>query len=399
MDENTERPTDARPVNRPAVFGLLSRGGPEAPPDLDASEPAPPDLKAADPTPPRRPFADEPTQQFPVIPAPSPAQPTAAPAHPTAAPAHPAAAPARPAASPEGPSRSEPPSRSDSPRVEARAVIVYEPEPRRSWGLLVLTAVLVSLTVGVVLGQTVADVPRTASAAAQTQPAGAGYSTPPTATPSPSSQAVPGQPLPVTGQRVSAPLGKIRAQQFEVSGGATQVTVRSVDLGDRLFDIAALDDSAVPRVVTLADGPRLDFIRTGAPGRIGAVIQLNSRVQWKLHLVGGAAEQDIDMRAGGLAGIDLIGGASRAVLQLPVPKGTVAVTVSGGASELDVQTGPGVPVRVRLGKGADNTVIDGRARTKVRPGTTLTSTGWTTTTNRYDITAPAKVNVLRVNHA
>jgi hypothetical protein len=360
MDENPKKPIDARPLNRPAVLGLLSRTGPEALPELQ--QPASQE---------HRPAIEEPTQQLPVV----------APRNPELR--HPEPTP---------------------PKVEARAVIVYEPEPRRSWGLWVLTAVLVALTVGVVLGQTVADVPRTASAAAQTQPADAGFSTPPSIAPSPSDQAVPpvqvpsGQGLPVTGQRVSAPLGKDRSQRFEVSGGATLVTVRSVDLGDRLFDVAALNDSAVPRVVTTADGPRLEFVRTGAPGRIGAVIQLNSAVKWKLRLVGGAAEQDVDMRAGGLAGIDLVGGASRAVLQLPTPKGTVRLTVSGGASELVVQAGRGVPVRVKLGKGADDTVVDGKARKRVKPGTTLTSTGWAKSTNRYDLTAPAKIGTLRVDH-
>jgi hypothetical protein len=371
MDEkSTKKPIDPRPLNRPAVLGLLSRNGPEAPPELQ--KPA---------------FADEPTQQFPVV----AARPPAFPPFPVAT-QPPVVAPA------VAPRKPEP------PKVEARAVIVYEPEPRRSWGLWVLTAVLVSLTVGVVLGQTVADVPRTASAAAQVQPTDAGYSTPPSVAPSPSNQAAApgqgpsGQALPVTGQRVTAALGKVRAQQFEVSGGATLVTVRSVDLGDRLFDIAALDDSAVPQVVRLSTGPRLEFVRTGAPGRIGAVIQLNSKVKWKLRLAGGAAEQDIDMRAGGLAGIDLIGGASRTVLQLPAPLGTVALTISGLVNELDVQAGKTVPVRVKLAKGADSTVIDGKARKKVKSGTTLTSTGWTTTTNRYDITAPARLGTVHVEH-
>ena len=365
MDENPKGPAEARPLNRPAVLGLLSSTGPEALPE--PQKPA---------------FADEPTQQVPVVAA-----------GPSAFPQFPADTPAAVVAPGAAPRQPEP------PKVVARAVIVYEPEPRRSWGLWVLTAVLVSLTVGVVLGQTVADVPRSGAAAAQVQPTEAGYSTPPTVTPSPSTQAAGlGQGLPVTGQRVSAALGKVRAQQFEISGGATLVTVRSVDLGDRLFDIAALDDSAVPQVLTQSTGPRLEFVRTGAPGRIGAVIQLNSKVKWKLRLTGGAAEQDIDMRAGGFAGLDLIGGASRTVLQLPAPKGTVPLTISGLVNELDVHAAKSVPVRVKLAKGAEQTVIDGKSRKRLKSGTTLTSTGWTTTANRYDITAPAKLGTLKVDH-
>jgi hypothetical protein len=100
------------------------------------------------------------------------------------------------------------------------------------------------------------------------------------------------------------------------------------------------------------------------------------------------------MSGGRLAGVELTG-AARVVLRLPTPKGTIPVTLTGGASELDVQAG--APVRVRLGKGADGTVIDGKGRNAVKAGTILTSTGWRNAANRYLITAPARVNLLRVS--
>jgi hypothetical protein len=340
-------------VGAGAVLGLLSRTGPEAPPDVaDSAEPLPWPV-----------FDDEPTQQLPLVAEPRP-----------------------PAVAAE----ETPPA-----KVEARAVIVYQPEPRRSWGLWVLTAILVALTVGVVLGQTVAGEPPSVAAAARTDPSAAGYRTPPYTVPSPLPS---GQTLPVTGRRVTAPLGSARALRLEVTGGSTLVTVRSADLGDRLFDIATLDGSAVPKVVNGATGPRLELVRTGTPGRIGAEILLNSRVRWTLRLTGGAAEQDIDMRAGGLAAVDLVGGAARAVLRLPIPKGTVPLTVTGGVSELDLEAGSGVPVRVRLGTGAGSAVLDGRASQRVKAGTVLTSSGWQGAPNRYDISVPAKVDALRVTH-
>lgn len=362
MDKRVKLPPEARPINRPAVQGLLSRTGPEAPPDQRQPAGGLPG----------RFFADEATQQYPVIAGRSAAYPPGTPT----------------------------PRRLPPPKVAARAVIVYEPEPRRRWGLWVLTVILVSLTVGVVLGQTVAYQPRSVSAAAQTPPT-AGLDAPPSVgTPSNATpgQSPPGQTPPLTGQQVTAPLGKARAQQLEVSGHAAALTVRSVDLGDRLFDIAALDESAVPRVVSLKGGPRLEFVPTGAPGRIGAVIQLNSKVKWKLRLVGGADEQDIDMLAGGLAGIDLVGGAARTVLRLPAPTGTVPLTVSGALTEFDVHAGSTAPVRVRLRKGADSAVVDGKTRKQVTSGTTLTTTGWKAATNRYDITATVKIGKLLVDH-
>jgi hypothetical protein len=208
------------------------------------------------------------------------------------------------------------------------------------------------------------------------------------------------QPLPVSGQRLTAPLGAAtgKARNFEITGATTLFSVKSADLGDRLFDVAAYDGSVVPKITQPDGNPQLEFVRTGAQGRIGGEIQLNSKVKWTLKLSGGAAEQDIDMTAGGLAGIDMAGGASRVVLKLPQPKGTTDLAVSGGVSELQVQAGTGVPVRVRLGKGADDTSIDGVARKKVKAGTDVTSNGWTRTTNRYDIDATAKIDVLRIDH-
>lgn len=283
-------------------------------------------------------------------------------------------------------------------RVGARVVMVYE---RRSLGLLVLTGLLVALTVGVILGQTVAyESGRSVSAAsAQVIPTDAGYSTPPTVPPIPSAQ-----PLPGGGQRVSAPLGAGRDQTFTVNGATTLVSVVSADLGDRLFDVAALDDSAVPKVTSTKSGPVLGFIRTGAPGRVGATVQLNSRVRWKLRLTGSATEQDIDMRTGKLTGVELTGGSARTVLRLPNPRGTVAVRISaptraaGAATALDVVTGSGVPVRLRLTKGADSTVVDGKTRTRLTAPTTLTPAGWKTTTNRYDLTADTALSAVHVTH-
>jgi hypothetical protein len=363
-------------VRPTSLLDLIAQTGPEAPPDENRSFFAAPVGRS-------RPLAAE--------------KPIEAPAEkPAVAPTEePVVAPA-PAPDAAGP---------DVPRAALeRTVIVLEPEPRRSWGLWVLTAVLVALTAGVMLGETVAFPENTRHVVSQAAPVSAGYSTPPDAVPPtsvpPSASAAPSQaPLAVTGKHVFAPLGAARTRRLDVRGISTQIAIRSVDLCNRLYDIATLDGSAVPKMQNLSTGPQLDIARTGQPGRIGAEILLNSRVRWTLRLVGGAAEQDIDMRSGGLAGVELIGGASRAALWLPEPKGTVGVKVTGGVSELDVYRAAGLPVRTRLGRGADDAVVDGRARRRVKAGTVLTSTGWTGAANRYDVTVQADLTTLRVESA
>jgi hypothetical protein len=221
------------------------------------------------------------------------------------------------------------------------------------------------------------------SATVRTEPVGAGYSTPPQTAP------LPGAPAP--GTRITAPLAGAKTHRFEVGGGADVVSIRSADLGDALYDITTVDGSAVPQVV---GGSRLELIRTGTPGRIGAEIQLNSRVRWTLRL-DGSTEQTVDLSTGRLAGLELTGGAARVVLRLPKPKGTVPITIAGPAAELDVQGS--APVRVRLGKGADDTTIGGKTRHAVKAGTLVASAGWKTAADRYDIKAAAKLNLLRIS--
>jgi hypothetical protein len=270
-----------------------------------------------------------------------------------------------------------------NPEEAPGTIVIYE---KKSRGLLIFTAMMVALTIGVVLGQTSMAELGGGSATARTEPVGAGYSTPPETAPPP------GPSAPGPGTRITAPLAGAKTHRFEVGGGADLVSIRSRDLGDALYDITTFDSSAVPQ---MAGAARLELVRTGTPGRVGADIQLNSRVRWTLRLDGGG-EQTIDLSSGGrLAGLELTGGATRVVLRLPKPTGTVPITVAGPASEFDVRAG--APARVRLGKGADDTAIGTRTRHAVRAGTVLSSAGWTRTTNRYDIMAAAKLTVVRIS--
>jgi hypothetical protein len=260
------------------------------------------------------------------------------------------------------------------PKVEARAVLVYEQVVRKPWRLWAFTAVLVALTIGVVLGQAVAFQPSYRRSTAQAA-----------TVPPPSPSTVPAPVLPVT-----APLGTAKALVFEISGDVTVVQVASADLGGQLYSVIPLDPSVAPRVTDGPDGPRLDLTRTGIAGTAGAEIRLNARVAWTVRLISAAADQDVDMRAGGLKSVVLAGGAARATLRLPKPKGTAKLTVTAAISELRLVTT--APARLRLAAGADVAVLDGKTHRKVKPGTTLTAAAWKTAKNRYDVTVAAGVN-------
>jgi hypothetical protein len=271
------------------------------------------------------------------------------------------------------------------PKVEARAVIVYEPEPRRPWGLMVFTLVLVALTVGVVLGQAVAFQPGSGSLpAAQAGPLPS-YQTPPAQVPSAT--------VPTPAPPVTAPLGAQKSRQLEVAGAAALVQIRSADLGQVLYSVTALDGTAAPEVVDTKRGPRL---KPAGPAR--TEILLNSTVKWTLKLTGTSADQLVDMRAGGLAALELPGGAEQTVLQLPRPARTVTLRLAGPVGNLRVQTAEGVPVRLRLAKGADTAAVDGKARRDVKAGTVLTGPGWSAAQGRYEIRTAAKLVSVAVDH-
>jgi hypothetical protein len=269
------------------------------------------------------------------------------------------------------------------PTAVARAVIVYQERPRRPWLLWVFTMALVALTVGVVLGQTVAFEPVYRSAAgAQAAPV------PAEVLPSPSQAA---EPWPDAAHRVTAPLGAVRERQLEVVGASTVLRIRSVDLGDVLFDIATIDRGAVPSVTESDKGSRLELIRTDEPGTVGAEIQLNAKVAWVLKLPAGSSEQFVDLREGRVAGVGITGGTAQLVLQLPEPKGTVPVRITGPVGDLAVRTRSGTPVRVRLRGGATTAVLEGKAPRKIKAGGALTTAGWSTAENRYDVVVTGAV--------
>jgi hypothetical protein len=307
------------------TFRLLSRTGPEVPPDV-ADEPV-------------QPFVDEPTRLLAYVerrPAPAPT----------------------PAA--------------------GRAVIVYEREPLRPWRLWAFTGGLVALTLGVVLGQTVAYQPPTRAAARADANAPADAPT------------VPAPLLPV-----SEPLGDARTRVLEVTGAATQLRIRTVDLGGTLFTVTPMDGSATARITDTGHGPRLALQPTGAAGTVGATVVLSNRVHWTLKLTGVVADQEVDLRAGGLAALSLAGG-SRATVFLPKPVGSIRVAVTGPVGELTLHNPPGVPLRLRLTGGAGSAKLDGRQLRTPPPGTVLTSGKWAKSKNRYDVTTAAGASVVSV---
>jgi hypothetical protein len=182
----------------------------------------------------------------------------------------------------------------------------------------------------------------------------------------------------------------VRTRLLEVAGPVAVLRVRTADLGEALLDVTTLDPSATVTLIDGARGSELGVLPTGVPGTVGAEIRLNAKVTWTLRLAGGSAEQNIDLRGGSVAGVELTGGTTRAALQLPPPRGTVPVKVSGTIGELTV--GAAAPVRFRVTGGAGTAVLNSKTKRQVKAGSTLTSAGWRAAARgRYDVTSAGAV--------
>ncbi|MEU5531305.1 hypothetical protein ABZ744_30670 [Micromonospora chersina] len=198
-------------------------------------------------------------------------------------------------------------------------------------------------------------------------------------------------------ETLTAPRGDRRSADFELADGLTSFTLRVADLGDDLYRVSAPDDAGVtPRPEVTGDRVRLRVQENGRPGPAAVEVVLTSRVTWRLRLTGGVSEQQLDLGAARLAGIELVGGASRTGLWLPPLSGALTVRMTGGVGELTVTVPGGPPARVRVAAGAGSVAVYDDHRTGVAAGQLVSSPGWDRSRDRLYLDLVAGANTVSV---
>lgn len=194
---------------------------------------------------------------------------------------------------------------------------------------------------------------------------------------------------------VSAPRDGRHSAVLDLVSGAGEVTVRTTDLGDRLYRISTPDGTGqVPRVDERDDVATVRLDHVAGNGQASVEILLSSAVIWTVQLDAGATALRMDLRDGPVAGVDVNRGVSTAELWLSRPKGTVPVRETGGAGTFTVHLPSGVPVRARLAGGAASATVDGATRSGLPGGAEL---GSADPSGGYDIDAVGGVSALRVD--
>lgn len=197
---------------------------------------------------------------------------------------------------------------------------------------------------------------------------------------------------------VSGPLDGRREATFDLRSGAISVTVRGLDLGDRLYRIETPDNAnIVPAVSDSGGNVGLQLNNVDGTGPSAVVVQLNRAVRWQLRFTAGATTDAVDLKDMNISGVIFIGGVTNIDLTLPRPHGTLPVQMGGGASRFGVHAPAGVPVRVRAGGGAGGVSVDDTTRSGVAAGTVITPDGWDSATDRYDIDNTAGVSAVTVD--
>ncbi|MFF5173408.1 hypothetical protein ACFY3U_12300 [Micromonospora sp. NPDC000089] len=191
----------------------------------------------------------------------------------------------------------------------------------------------------------------------------------------------------------TAPVGGRRRATFELVDGVIVLRLRVADLGDELYRISSPAGAALaPRPEVAGDRVRLRVVGSDGTGPGVVDVVLNSRVGWRLRLLAGATEQHLDLTGARLAGLELLGGASRVDLRLPVVTGTLTVRMSGGADRFAVHAPGGPPVRVRAAIGAGVVSVYGDRRDGVPAGALISSPNWDRRADRVyvDLVAGAR---------
>ena len=207
-------------------------------------------------------------------------------------------------------------------------------------------------------------------------------------------------------QRVSSPLGGLSSGVLDLKYSAASITMQAGDTGNDLYR-ATIDYPGDENPPTVDFDQQTGSVTISESGTFGGFhlfgssdrklnITLSSRVPWTIRMSGGASGLHFDLRQLQLTNFEVNGGASSVNGQLGAPKGTVAVKISGGASNVSLRIPSGSQWSVALEGGVSSLNIDGKSAGALG-NETKQSSGYTGASDRFDIRVSGGVSHLDLN--
>ncbi|MFC7533658.1 hypothetical protein [Actinoplanes sp. GCM10030250] len=198
------------------------------------------------------------------------------------------------------------------------------------------------------------------------------------------SEQVPPHPFPTKPDRVLAgPLQDRTGAWLTLGDAASRVRVQFATLPGLLYRISTGPDSGVAPVVSRHGGRVAVRLRgTGRDGLDEVRIVLNRDVRWDIRLPAGAGEQQLQLRKGRVARVDL-GASGLAEVWLSDPVGTVPVTFTGGIGTAVLVARTAAPFKIRFDQGAGSVETPWAVNNGTAAGTVLRERGYARAADRY----------------
>ena len=190
-------------------------------------------------------------------------------------------------------------------------------------------------------------------------------------------------------------LGGLSAATLDLNYAAATIQVQGGSLGDALYQ-AHVDypggenpptislDRETGRLQIRESSSFSPFHLFGAQRRNLRVV-LTDQIPWSIQIGGGAANLRLDLRHAQLSKLESSGGANQLDAQLPTPKGTVVINVSGGANNVTITAPSHSPWRVTVSGGVSAISINGNSSANLGGDFQQQSPEYGAATNRFDI--------------
>jgi hypothetical protein len=193
----------------------------------------------------------------------------------------------------------------------------------------------------------------------------------------------------------SGQLGGLSAATLDINYGAASIDVKAGGVGDSLYQ-AHVDypSGENPPTISLDRETGSLQIRESSSfspfhlfgGRRRHVqLTLTDQVPWAIQIGGGAANLRLDLRHAQLSKLEISGGANQLDAQLPKPKGTVVIHVSGGANNVTMVAPAHTPWRVAVSGGVSAVTINGSSSGNLGGDFEQQSPEYVSSTDRFDI--------------
>jgi AcrR family transcriptional regulator len=193
---------------------------------------------------------------------------------------------------------------------------------------------------------------------------------------------------------VDASLGIPERARLIVERGAVNLAVRAGTALPALYEVAY--KGRPPEVEANADTVRA---RLRHERRSSCALTLSSAAVWEIHIEGGAAQLDADLRGLPLGSLTIAGGVSRATLRLPPPSGNVPLRIEGGVSTLLVERPSSAAIHLHLARAGSQISLDGVRLGSAGGGTTWESPDYASVPDRYDLELGSGISGLTITRA